>query len=282
MGNYKQAKIVLYGLGATGKSASIATLFKMQEVRPNQRVIFLCTERNAMSGLEWGLEHYKIKLQKNQLITCTIRNKKKKAFVNETRALEAFSKQSSQQSKQSTQDNANKDKYTDYINIMKGLTTYKGIDYVTKEEITLGNIGDLEYEDILVIDGLTPIMLSLWGIVKGDRIGNDRGDYLIVQQELLKLTKGLIDIDCSVILLAHADKKEDDIEKKVLIRLALDAGVALASKYAGWWESVIYIYKDPVGKHWFTGKKQGVEVAVRNFPEQDKLLPDFSLYNFFK
>jgi len=282
MAEYKQAKIVLYGLGCVGKSASIATLFKLQEVRPNQRVIYLCTERNAMAGLEWGLKHYGIKLEKNQLVTCTIRNKKKKAFVNEMRALEAFSKLSSQQSKQSVADNGNKDKYTDYINVIKGLISFTGVDYITKEEVKLGNIGDFEYEDILVIDGLTPIMQSLWGLVKGDRVGNDRGDYLTIQQELLKLTKGLIDIDCSVILLAHADRKEDEIEKKELIRLALDAGTALASKYAGWWESVIYMYKDPTGKHYFTGRKTGVEVAVRNFPEQDKLAPDFSLYDFFK
>lgn len=278
----KQAKIVLYGLGAVGKSASLATLFKLQEIRPHQRVVYLCTERNAISGIEWGLKHHKIELKENQLIVATIRNKKKKAFSDQKRALESFAKQSNKESKESEQGNAHKDKYTDFANTINGFMSFKGVDYVSKEEVDLGNVGDLEYEDILVVDGLTPIMLSLWGAIKGDRIGGQQGDYLLVQNELLKFTKNLIDIDCSVILLAHADKKMDDVEKKELIRLSLDAGTALSSKYAGWWGDVIYMYKDTLGKHWWTGKKAGVEVAVRNFPEKDKLVPDFSLYEFFK
>lgn len=279
----KQEKIVLYGLGAVGKSASIATLFKLREQCPNLRVIFLCTERNALSGLEWGLKHYKIKLEKNQLITCVIRNKKKKAFTNELRALTTYAKQSAGESQQNDKNgNMNKDKYTDFTNIISGLMGFKGIDYATNEEVELGNVGELEYEDILVVDGLTPIMLAIWESVKGDRVGGTMADYQVVQYWLKKFTKNLIDIDASTILLAHADRIYDEIAKEERIRIGLDAGTALAGKYAGSWGDVIYAYQSPTGQRYWTGKKNGVEVAVRNFPEQDRLEPDFSKYNFFK
>jgi len=279
----KQEKILLYGLGAAGKSASIATLFKLREQCPHLRVIFLCTERNALSGLKWGLKHYNIKLEPNQLITSVIRNKKKKVFTNEFRALTTYSKQSASESqKNDANGNMNKDKYTDFHNIINGMMGFKGTDYVTGEEVDLGNVGDLEKEDILVIDGLTPIMLAIWEVVKGDRVGGTMADYQVVQYWLKKFTKNIIDIDASVILLAHADRIYDDIAKEEKIRIGLDAGTALAGKYAGSWGDVIYAYQAPTGQRYWTGKKQGVEVAVRNFPEQDRLEPDFSLYNFFK
>jgi len=279
----KQEKIILYGLGCSGKSSSIATLFKLRDSCPNLRVIFLCTERNALSGLEWGLKHYKIKLEENQLITCVIRNNKKKAFTNELRALTTYSKQSSSESQKNDKNgNMNKDKYTDFANIISGLTTFKGIDYVTKKEVTLGNVGDLEFEDILVIDGLTPIMLAIWESVKGDRVGGVMADYQVVQYWLKRFTKNLIDIDASVILLAHADRIYDEISKEDKIRIGLDAGTALAGKYSGSWGDVIYAYQAPSGQRYWAGKKVGVETAVRNFEEKDKLEPNFSLYNFFK
>ena len=279
----KQEKILLYGLGASGKSSSIATLFKLRKECPNMRVIFLCTERNALSGLNWGLNHYKIKLEPNQLITCVIRNKKKKAFTNELRALTTYSKQSSAETQQNDKNsNMNKDKYLDFHNIVNGLMAFKGVDYVTKEDVSLGNIGELELEDILVIDGLTPIMLAIWEVVKGDRVGGNMADYQVVQYWLKKLTKNIIDIDASVILLAHADRVYDEISKEEKIRVGLDAGTALAGKYSGSWGDTFYAYQAPTGQRYWAGKKQGVETAVRNLPEQDKLAPDFSLYNFFK
>jgi len=278
--SYKQNKVIVYGLGASGKSASIATLFKLKD-RPLQRVIYLCTERNAIPGLEWGLKYYNIELKEGQLYTCVIRNKKKKAFSNEVRALGLFSKQSNADSKTSGSGNNNKDKYGDYINIINGFTDFKGTDYVTKEEVSLGNVGGLEEEDILIIDGLTPIMMSIWEAIKGDRINVNQGDYLTAQHLLRQFTKGIIDLDCSTILMAHADRIFDDISKEERIRVALDAGSALAGKYCGSWANVVYQYQDATGKRYWTGKKQGVEVAVRDFPEKDKLLPDFSLYDFF-
>jgi predicted GTPase len=46
----KKANILIYGEGGTGKSTSIATLFKINN--PNLKVRYLMTETNAMDGME--------------------------------------------------------------------------------------------------------------------------------------------------------------------------------------------------------------------------------------
>jgi hypothetical protein len=278
----KQSKILLYGLGAVGKSFSTATLFKLQEIRPEQRVIYLCTERNAISGLSKGLLHHKIDLKEGQLYTSVIRPKSKKSFANDVSALTKYVKQSASQSQQSDQSNMDKDKYTMFLDIMNGLQSFIGTDYVTKQEVKLGNVGDLTDDDILVIDGLSPITHAIWQITKGSRVGGQMSDYGTVQYWIKQFTTNLIELECSVILLAHADKIIDDIEKVEKMRVSLDAGVALAGKYCGNWGDVIYAYMTNAGKRVWAGKKLGVEVAARNFPEEDNLEQDFSLYNFFR
>lgn len=280
----KQAIILLYGLGAVGKSFSLATLFKLRDIRPNQRVVVLTTEKNAISGLERGLKHYKIDLKPNQLFISVVRPKNKKAFSTELNALKKFANDTVSQTQQTSKDsNANKDKYTYFIDVIQGLHNFKGVDYVTGEEVTLGNISDLKEEDILVIDGLSPIIHGIWCLLQGDRKVNQIGDYQCVQKQINDLTYELVNsIECSLIMLAHADRLMDDIEKTEKIRVALDAGVALSGKYIGKFADVIYANVTNGGKHVWTGKKLNVETAARNFPSADGLEPDFSLYNFFK
>jgi hypothetical protein len=278
----KQAKILLYGLAGAGKSYSTATLLKLQNLRPHQRVIYLCTERNALDGLRRGLQAHKIELEVGQLIYCVARPKKKKAFGNEVSALAKYVKQSAADSQKSDSSNMGKDKYTFFLDILKGLENFTGIDYLTNEEVHIGNVGELEEDDILIIDGLSPITHAIWQITKGDRVGGQIGDYQVVQYWIKQFTQDLIELDCSVIMLAHADRIYDDIEKVEKIRISLEAGVALAGKYAGGWSDVIYCYAKPDGTRVWTGRKMGVETVARNFPESDSLVPDFSVYNFFR
>jgi len=281
MNKIKVGKVLLYGLACVGKSTAIATLFKLRDKRPGQRVVFICTERNAMSGIEWGIKHYGIKLNAGDFIYSVIRPKSKKAFGKELNALNTFVKQSASDAQKADATNMNKDKYTFFNDVIGGLASFTGIDYVTGEEVKLGNVGDLEERDILIIDGLSPITHGIWSVVKGDRVISQISDYGTVQHWLKTFTTNLIELDCSVIMLAHADRIQDDIEKIEKIRISLEAGIALAGKYAGGWADVIYAYVTTAGKRVWAGKKMGVETAARNFPEADNLEPDFSLYNFF-
>ena len=59
--------ILLYGEGGSGKSSSIATLFKYLPKYPDLKVRYLCTEANALRGMISGIKHHKIKLEPNQL-----------------------------------------------------------------------------------------------------------------------------------------------------------------------------------------------------------------------
>ena len=139
-------KIVLYGLACSGKSSAIATLFGLLESRPTQRVVYVVTDRNAISGLEWGLQHYNVQLKEGQLYTSIIERKKvgnKKSFGNEVEALTRFQKQSSSAAQSNDATNMGKDKYNYYIDVLNGMNNFKGIDYVTGEEVVLGDVGDL-------------------------------------------------------------------------------------------------------------------------------------------
>jgi hypothetical protein len=280
----KQAVILLYGLGCAGKSFSLATLFKLRDIRPNQRVVLLSTERNSLDGIRRGLVHYDIKLEPEQFYYMIVKPKNKKAFSAMLPALEKFAKETVSATMQTAKDtNANKDKYTYFNDVVRGLHRIKAIDFVTKEETDLGNISDLEEEDILIVDGFSPISLGIWALLQGDRMVNQLGDYQVVQKTINDFTSELVNsIDCSLIMLAHADRVMDDIQKIELMRVALNAGIALSGKYIGHFADVIYAYCTNAGKYVWAGKKLGVETAARNFPMEDNLSPDFSLYNFFR
>ncbi len=281
----KQANILLYGLGCSGKSFSLATLFKLRDIRPEQRVVLLATEKNSLDGIRRGLAHYKIDLQPGQFYYMVVKPKSKKAFGAEIVALEKFAKDNVTATYTvKPESNSNKDKYTYFIDVVKGLHNLKVTDFVTKEEEVLGNIGELEEQDILIIDGLSPIVNGIWGLLQGDRKVNVIGDYQVVQKQLNDFTYELVNsIDCSLIMLAHADRLLDDIEKTEKLRVSLDCGVAMSGKYIGKFSDVIYSYSNTLtNKFVWTGKKSGVETAARNFPAEDNLVPDFSLYNFFK
>ena len=277
----KVAKVLVYGLAGAGKSTAMATLFKLRDKRPGQRVVYLCTERNALSGIEWGIKHYKIDLKPGDFTYAVIRPKSKKAFGRELNALNTYVKQSASDAQKADATNMGKDKYTFFNDVIGGLASFTGIDFVTGEEVKIGNVGELEEKDILVVDGLSPITHGIWGVVKGDRVVSQLQDYGTVQYWIKQFTQNLIELDASVIMLAHADRIYDDIEKIEKIRVSLEAGTALAGKYNGAWADIVYAYADPTGKRYWAGRKMGVETVARSFPEADKLEPDFSLYDFF-
>lgn len=275
----KTSNILLFGTNCSGKSYSIATLFKLQNLRPNQRVVILATEHNAIAGLVKGISDYKIDLKPNQLIIAEIRPTTKKAFAVKLNALKTFATESINSGyKTDPNSNASRDKYTYLVSVITKLTKLTGEDYVTGEKVDLGNIAELDREDILVIDGLSPIVQGIWSICQGDRILNNISDYNVVQKQLMDITAELVNsITCSLIMLAHEETSQDGI-----LYPALGCGQAIFSKYLGNYSDVIYAYRTIGGKYVWAGKKAKVSTAPRGYPMEDNLVPDFSLYNFFK
>jgi hypothetical protein len=281
--DFKQEKILLFGGGGAGKSFSTASLFKLKQYNPNMRVIYLMTERNAASGLERGLKHYNIQLEAGELITCLIKNTKvKAAFKNQANAIKKHMSVSDAVARvPDAVSSGGKEKYTYFLDVCNGLDSFKGIDYVTKEEVSIGSVADLDINDILIVDGLTPIVQSIWKSVKGDRLLSNQGDYNAVQIALWEHIDLYSMLDCSYIMLAHADKITDDIAKEEKIRVNLNAGRALAGNFLGNFGDGIYAYQRNDGSRVWATRKAGVEAIGRNLPEADGLLPDFSLYDMF-
>lgn len=274
----KNPKILLYGGGCVGKSHVLATLFKLRDIRPNQRVIILATENNALAGLEKGLAHYKVELQPNQLIIALVKPKSKKAFGAKLSAFKAFAENSvSANYSTDKNSNANKDKYTYLVDVITKLTKLEGIDYVTKETVNLGNVGELEKEDVLCIDGLTPIVHGIWNLVQGDKLVNDMNDYQVVQKQVTDITSELVNsVDCGLIMLAH-----EEADAKGVLHPSINCGQALHGRYIGHYTDTIYAFKQG-SKFLWSGKRVKVETGARSFPAEDNLVPSFDKYDFFR
>lgn len=275
----KNSFILLYGSGCTGKSASLATLFKLRAIRPKQRVIYLTTEKNALPGIGWGLARHNITLAPKQFYYAQVKAKQKKAFGAEIVALKKFAASTIDATyAPEGKTNANKDKYTFFIDVCSGLHKFSGIDYVTGEVEDLGNIGELEEQDILIVDGLTPIVHGIWNLIQGDRKMNNINDYQIVQKQVKDFTQELVNsLDCGLVLLAH-----EEFDEAKILRPAINCGQKLHGSFISVFTDTIYSYKTMANKFCWAGKKMGVETAARNFPPVDTLEQDFSLYNFFR
>lgn len=274
--------IILFGSPGSGKSDCISTILKNNS---KNRIIYLATEYNALAGVRSGLIRNKIDFNPNQFIysILTGSDKAKQSLDTEIKALTEFAKASVSATMQTDKtSNANKIKYTFLIDVMTKLQSFVGTDILTKDKVNIGNIGDLDYNDILVIDGLTPIIRGIWAILQGDRKANVMNDYQVVQKQLdvvidliLKSTKS------HVIFLAHADHVYNDQNVLLNIQVLLNAGRAIRDTFLGNFTDVIYCYRNPVGKFIWATKKNLVITVARNLPEKDMLDPDFSLYNLF-
>ena len=271
-------KIVIFGTGGSGKSFSIASLFK--DAPEDRRVIFVGTERNAVSGLERGLEFYDITLEEGQLVY-VFPSKKEKAFTNLKRAVDAFSKQSKSAAlKGNAESTMNKESYTFLQNILGAFDNFEGTDYVTRKSVKIGNVGNLDSSDILVIDGLSPISHEIWNTIVGDKIAISMNDYMPVQHVMYSLCTNLASLDCNVILLAHVREITDDKGNILDHVVDFGCGHAIMHKLMGNFTDVIYAYTFGKSYVW-AGYKAKVSCVARVLPKEDRLVPDFSLYNFF-
>ncbi len=279
---------LLYGLPCVGKSFALASIFKMKDFMESPgKLVYLVTERNALRGFNAGLKHYKINIPENKLYTSIISaDPKEKLFSKELAALKNFSlKSASEAQKDDPKSNMNKDKYDYFGRVVGGMEEIVAEEFVTKKSTKIGNIGaNLNSDDIVVIDGLSPIVQSIWAQLKGDRVISAIQDYQTVQYWVKAITELWQRCPCSIILLAHADKGLDEVSGTTLTRISLDAGIKITASYGGFWDNVIYAYKDVTGQFYWAGAMKDVETAARDIPAKSKLTPDFSLpeYTFFK
>lgn len=272
-------KVILYGPGGTGKTTSTVT--SLIDAPPERKLVYLMTERNSLAGVEYGLQKYNIVPKPGQIVY-VFPQEKKKAFVDLERAFTAFANTSKKAALSgNTATTEGKENYTYLSRILKTLGAFKGTDYATGEEVTIGNVGDLTANDILIIDGLSPLGNELWNTMVGDKIAISMSDYLPVQRALYGIMAQLNKLDCHVVLLAHEKETFNESGALDMVNVNTWCGSSNYETIMGLFTDVIYCYKQGSAYKW-AGSKTKVYTVSRNVPAKDNLEPNFSLYNFFK
>jgi len=289
----RKVNILLYGEGGSGKSGSIATIFKLLAKNPNLKIRFLATEANAIGGLEDGLARLNTKLVKGQLhyMICRPRYNPKYA-----------TKQIAQDFKENYLDLSDsgasavkigagdRSRHSEFISILEGLAVFKGIDYVTGEVENLGDYLQWDEDTVLVVDSLTAIVDYLVSTVKGSRSATTMKDYNDVQSNLMaKIIVPLTEqASCSVVMLGHpvigddqTVKQPKEEELKITKLYPKTFGQALNNTLISKFSEVIYAYVTRQDKFVWAGKKEGVATSPRRVPRADNLEPDFSKYPIF-
>lgn len=289
----RKVNALVYGEGGSGKSSSIATIFKLLKKNPNLKIRFLATESNAIGGLEDGLKRLGIKLEKGQLHYMICRPKYNPKYA---------TKQIVQDFKENYLDLSDsgasavkigagdRSRHNEFISILEGLAVFKGVDYVTGETENLGDYLQWDEDTVLVVDSLTAIVDYLVSTVKGSRSATTMKDYNDVQSNLMAkiivpLTEQAL---CSVVMLGHPvmgedqtvkQPKEEDLKITKLYPKTFGQGLnnVLISKFT----EVIYAYVTRQDKFVWAGRKEGVATSPRQVPRQDNLEPDFSKYPIF-
>ena len=289
----RKANILLYGDGGSGKSTAIATVFKLLDKVPKLRVCYLMTEANAWNGMEDGLAKYKIELKPGQLYYQVCRPNPTTSVTSTQIAKEYednFLKLSDSDALKVKVLTGDRAKRTAFITILKGMASFKGIDYVTKEVTDLGDYLKWDENTIFVIDSLTSCVDYLVNEVKATRVATIMSDYQHVQTNLM--SKIIIPLteqsQCSIIMLGHPTIGEDQTvkqpkaeEDKIMKLYPKTFGQALNNSIVSKFSETIYSYIDRQDNFYWAGKMEGVATSPRRVPRSAKLEPDFSKYPIF-
>jgi hypothetical protein len=288
-----KTNILLYGEGGSGKSSSVATVFKLLDKNPNLKVRYLMTEANALAGMEDGIKRLGITLKKGQLHYMVCRptyNPKYTSAAVVKDFKENFLNLSEADALKVKIGAGDRSKHNEFISILEGLAVFKGTDYVTKEVDNLGDYLQWDEDTILVVDSLTACVDYLVSTVKGSRSATTQKDYGDVQNNLMaKIIVPLTEqCKCSIIMLGHPVIGEDQTVKqpveeslKITKLYPKTFGQALNNTIVSKFSEVLFAYVDNNDRFYWAGKKAGVATSPRKVPRQDKLDPDFSKYPIF-
>lgn len=276
----KADKVIIYGDGGVGKSHSVAsTLIDAPEDR---RIIYLMTERNAASGFENGLKYFKINPKEGQIIY-VFPKQKSKAFSNLDRALKAFVKESKKDALKGNADTTQgKEHYTYLQDVINSLVNFKGVDYVTGEEVSVGNVGMLGQNDILVVDGLSPIGNEVWHSTVGDKIAIGQNDYMPAQHLMYQILSELSVLSCPVILLAHEKPLTDDKGNLIQMRVNTCVGNANYATLMGLFTDVIHAITLGPSYRWEISNPRAYAISRKIPKGTSNIEPNFTKYGFFK
>ena len=282
-------KILLYGGGGTGKTVSLATI--VPTLSEGGRLVIVKTERNAVSGLEKGFAIHKITPKPGQVIT-VFPKKKEKAFENLKISVREFQNTTLRSAKSGNSDSTEgREKFTYFQDILNALTNFEGEDYVTNEIIKIGNVGELTINDVLVVDGHTPIVSEVWGTIVGTRLVTNMGDYMPVQKVILDIMRNLHALECHIVLLGHSKQTYKEVSDgktttSVPDRTVFNAGCGEANyeQIKGCFTDMIHA-SDMNGRYVWDVKNPKIDTIIRNTNIRDtdrQIEPSFAKWGYFK
>jgi GTPase SAR1 family protein len=260
-------KVVLMGLGGTGKTYAIGTLCEWAE-RNGFEVAILFTE----AGLETLLGYFRDKGKEppacvywHQQGTKPISLKALMSSADNIGKLSYEALAKSVDGNRGGENNA-------FWKILQSCSNFKD-DRTGKE---LGAVDMFPAKRIFVMDSLTETANAAFKMQVGARPMASPGDYGVAQNSLMNflrlLTQG---IDCPFVMTAHVDRETDQVTQSTKIMIKA-IGKALATEIPTLFSDVIYTTREASTFYWDTAA-YGVDTKTRSLGYRSKIEPNFAL-----
>lgn len=260
-------KVVLMGLGGTGKTYAIGTLCEWAE-RNGFEVAILFTE----AGLETLLGYFRDKGKEppacvywHQQGTKPISLKALMSSADNIGKLSYEALAKSVDGNRGGENNA-------FFKILQSCSNFKD-DRTGKE---LGAVDMFPAKRIFVMDSLTETANAAFKMQVGARPMASPGDYGVAQNSLMNflrlLTQG---IDCPFVMTAHVDRETDQVTQSTKIMIKA-IGKALATEIPTLFSDVIYTTREASTFYWDTAA-YGVDTKTRSLGYRSKIEPNFAL-----
>lgn len=260
-------KVVLMGLGGTGKTYALGTLCDWAD-KNGFEVAILFTE----AGLETLLGYFRDKNREppacvywHQQGTKPISLKALMASADNIGKLSYEALAKSVDGNRGGENNA-------FWKILQSCSNFKD-DRTGKE---LGAVDAFPRKRIFAIDSLTELSNACFKMQVGARPMASPGDYGVAQNSLMNflrlLTQG---IECPFIMTAHVDRETDPVTQSTKIMIKA-IGKALATEIPTLFSDVIYTTRDADKFYWDTAA-YGVDTKTRSLGYRSKIEPNFAL-----
>jgi hypothetical protein len=260
-------KVVLMGLGGTGKTYALGTLADWCAANKFELAI-LFTEQ----GLESFLGYYRDNGKEPPACVYWHQQKTKpislKSLMDTAKNVGILSYEALAKSVDSNRGGEN----NAFLKILGSCSDFKD-DRTGK---SLGGVDSFPLTRIFAMDSLTETANAAMKMQIGSRPMASPGDYGVAQNNLMNFlrlcTQGM---SCPFVMTAHVDREVDGVTQSTKIMIKA-IGKALATEIPTLFSDVIYTTREASSFYWDTAA-YGVDTKTRSLGIKSKINPDFAL-----
>ena len=261
-------KVVLMGLGGTGKTYALGTLVDWAAAN-GYEVAVLFTENGLETLLGYFRDHGKeppANLYWHQQTTKPLSLKALMAAADSVGRLSYEALAKSVDSNRGGENNS-------FWKILGSCSNF--IDDRTGKSLGAVDSWTAADKRIFVMDSLTETANAAMKMQIGSRPMAAPGDYGVAQNNLMNFLRLLAQgIVCPFILTAHVDRETDQVTQSTKIMIKA-IGKALATEIPTLFSDVIYTTRDADKFYWDTAA-YGVDTKTRSLGYRSKIVPDFA------